>query len=272
MKWEEIDGSVWHIPSEEREKGNAGDLELPQVALDIINAQTTFRQQSLRSRWSWRWTLQRVQRRQEAFDAKVPIPHWTIHDLRRTARSLMSRAGVRPDIAERTLGHAIRRRRGHLRQARATGGEGGCVGRPAGLIENILSYLGGQRRALGSGTMTKLPPGRPSFPYHPTGFVKILEGKNQKHTLRWLMVRQQRDICPEQTWEETFQAVADMESTSKRNVAWPTIESSFRKVESAIKNGEGHKFFISDWPPDTEIRVGAKKRPDISPTSRQKLA
>ena len=32
---------------------------------------------------------------------------WVIHDLRRTARSLMSRAGVRPDIAERVLGHAI---------------------------------------------------------------------------------------------------------------------------------------------------------------------
>jgi integrase len=30
-----------------------------------------------------------------------------MHDLRRTARSLMSRAGVRPDIAERVLGHAI---------------------------------------------------------------------------------------------------------------------------------------------------------------------
>ena len=35
------------------------------------------------------------------------LPHWTIHDLRRTARSLMARAGVRPDIAERVLGHAI---------------------------------------------------------------------------------------------------------------------------------------------------------------------
>ena len=35
------------------------------------------------------------------------MPHWVTHDLRRTARSLMSRAGVRPDIAERVLGHAI---------------------------------------------------------------------------------------------------------------------------------------------------------------------
>jgi integrase len=32
---------------------------------------------------------------------------WVIHDLRRTAHSLMSRAGVDADIAERCLGHVI---------------------------------------------------------------------------------------------------------------------------------------------------------------------
>jgi integrase len=32
---------------------------------------------------------------------------WTTHDLRRTARSLMSRVGVAPDHAERSLGHVI---------------------------------------------------------------------------------------------------------------------------------------------------------------------
>lgn len=52
-----------------------------------------------------------------ALDAKIAeirkaskrpaMPHWTYHDLRRTARSLMSRAGVDPDIAERVLGHVI---------------------------------------------------------------------------------------------------------------------------------------------------------------------
>ena len=36
-----------------------------------------------------------------------PLPRWTTHDLRRTARSLMSRAGVSPDHAERALGHVI---------------------------------------------------------------------------------------------------------------------------------------------------------------------
>ncbi len=30
-----------------------------------------------------------------------------MHDLRRTAKTLMQRAGVRPDISERVLGHVI---------------------------------------------------------------------------------------------------------------------------------------------------------------------
>jgi len=48
-----------------------------------------------------------------AFDRRVteangkPLPRWTTHDLRRTARSLMSRAGVNADHAERCLGHVI---------------------------------------------------------------------------------------------------------------------------------------------------------------------
>ena len=37
----------------------------------------------------------------------APLPNWTLHDLRRTAKTLMVRAGVRPDISERVLGHVI---------------------------------------------------------------------------------------------------------------------------------------------------------------------
>jgi len=41
-------------------------------------------------------------------EAKLPpMPAWRLHDLRRTARSLMSRANVPTDIAERVLGHAL---------------------------------------------------------------------------------------------------------------------------------------------------------------------
>jgi integrase len=41
------------------------------------------------------------------FDEACGVADWTLHDLRRTARSLMSRAGVAPDHAERCLGHVI---------------------------------------------------------------------------------------------------------------------------------------------------------------------
>ena len=40
------------------------------------------------------------------FDELCGVTGWRIHDLRRTARSLMSRAGVRTEIAEMVLGHA----------------------------------------------------------------------------------------------------------------------------------------------------------------------
>jgi integrase len=40
-------------------------------------------------------------------DGKEPIERWTYHDLRRTARSLMSRAKVPADIGERVLGHTM---------------------------------------------------------------------------------------------------------------------------------------------------------------------
>lgn len=42
-----------------------------------------------------------------AADNREPMPRWTLHDLRRTARSLMSRAKVSADHAERVLGHVI---------------------------------------------------------------------------------------------------------------------------------------------------------------------
>lgn len=40
-------------------------------------------------------------------ESREPMPRWTLHDLRRTARSLMSRAKVPADHAERVLGHVI---------------------------------------------------------------------------------------------------------------------------------------------------------------------
>ena len=40
-------------------------------------------------------------------DAACGVTGWTLHDLRRTARSLLSRAGIASDIAEICLGHVL---------------------------------------------------------------------------------------------------------------------------------------------------------------------
>jgi integrase len=118
MRWADIaDDGTWAIPAEAREKGNAIELNLPKAAIDIIRAQPMIgdnpyvfpgrsvkgRDQACMSGWS---------KRKRALDARVAtelpdVPQWQLHDLRRTSRSLMSRAGVPSEHAERVMGHAI---------------------------------------------------------------------------------------------------------------------------------------------------------------------
>jgi integrase len=50
-----------------------------------------------------KWGFARVK---DQLDDLAPAEHWTFHDLRRTAKTLMMKAGVLPHISERVLGHA----------------------------------------------------------------------------------------------------------------------------------------------------------------------
>jgi integrase len=110
MRWEDIDSDgVWTIPTAPGEKGNAGVLVLPQVALDIIHSQPRFIDNDYVLTGRGQTHFNSDGRAKREFDAKLAgVPHWTLHDLRRTASSLMARAGVRSDHAEQTLGHKIR--------------------------------------------------------------------------------------------------------------------------------------------------------------------
>ena len=64
---------------------------------------------------------------------------WVIHDLRRTARSLMSQAGVRPDIAERVLGHAIAGVEGVYDRHHYNDEKSDALNRLAALMERIIN-------------------------------------------------------------------------------------------------------------------------------------
>jgi len=107
MQWDHICEGVWTIPAEAREKVNAGQLRLPQLAIDIIEVCPRSKENPFVFAGRGKKAFNSFSDGKEDLHAKAPIEPWVIHDLRRTARSLMARAGVRSDIAERTLGHVI---------------------------------------------------------------------------------------------------------------------------------------------------------------------
>jgi integrase len=108
MRWDDIVDGEWCIPAAQREKAHAGTLRLSQMALDIIAEQPRIADNPFVFPGRGKGHFNSFSQRKAELDAKLgDMEPWTIHDLRRTARSLMARAGVRPDIAERVLGHAI---------------------------------------------------------------------------------------------------------------------------------------------------------------------
>jgi len=74
--------------------------------------------------------------------AKIePISNWTLHDLRRTAKTLMARAGVRPDISERVLGHVIAGVEGTYDRHSYADEKRDALEKLAAIIERTLSPL-----------------------------------------------------------------------------------------------------------------------------------
>jgi integrase len=140
MKWAELADGTWNIPSEAREKGNAGELVLPQVAVDIISSQPHLvgNQHVFPGRGAK--AMCGFDARKKAFDAKLPdMPNWTLHDLRRTCRSLMSRAGVNDRHAERVLGHVIEGVEGVYDRHAYRDEKAHALRALAGLIDNIVN-------------------------------------------------------------------------------------------------------------------------------------
>jgi integrase len=141
MKWEHLIGKSWFIETEEREKGNAGELVLPQVAIDILKAQPHLVGNPFVFPARGAKAMRGFDARKKLFDTKLPegIPNWTLHDLRRTARSLMSRAGVNSEHAERVLGHVIEGVEGVYDRHAYRDEKAHALRALAGLIERIVN-------------------------------------------------------------------------------------------------------------------------------------
>jgi len=107
IRWDDVVDGTWIIRMAEREKTNAGSLALPPLALSIIEAQPRLvgNPHVFAGRGDEPMDISNAK---YVFDEKMPVlPHWVMHDLRRTSRSLLSRCGVSHEIAERILGHSV---------------------------------------------------------------------------------------------------------------------------------------------------------------------
>src|SRR5262249_2271370 len=122
---------VWHIPRALREKQTAGDLKLPPLALDVAYSQPRLASDNRIFRWPQVRTI-------NDFRETAGLPHWTIHDLRRTARSLMSRAGVETEMSEMVLGHALQGVRKVYDWHEYFDEKGQALAKLAALVERIL--------------------------------------------------------------------------------------------------------------------------------------
>jgi integrase len=110
MRWLDVKTgstcSTWEIAAEARQKGTADAVRLPAAAVAIIGAQPKFSSNPyVFAAARGDGPLNGFNKRKAAFDKACGVTGWTLHDLRRTARSLMSRAGVSEEHAERALGH-----------------------------------------------------------------------------------------------------------------------------------------------------------------------
>jgi integrase len=108
MPWSEIEGSDWLLPAS-RNKTKVELLRpLSAAAMAELSAELST-QPYVFSNDGGATALCGFGALKADFDRATGSmgDRWTLHDLRRTARSLMSRAGVSSDHAERCLGHVI---------------------------------------------------------------------------------------------------------------------------------------------------------------------
>jgi integrase len=107
MVWSELDGSIWTLPAA-RNKVKA-DLARPLsgAAQAVLAELPRFASSPFVFTTSGRRPLRNFVVAKARLDQLSGTSGWQIHDLRRTARSLLSRAGVSAEVVERTLGHVL---------------------------------------------------------------------------------------------------------------------------------------------------------------------
>jgi integrase len=104
MTWDEIDGTDWTLPAARNKTKLDLVRPLSKAAQEVMPVKAG---RHVFSTDGGKTPVSGFSKFKAQLDKKSGVTGWTPHDLRRTARSLMSRAGVPSDHAERCLGHVI---------------------------------------------------------------------------------------------------------------------------------------------------------------------
>ena len=135
MKWSELDGGDWTLPAARNK-----------TKVDLVRPLSRAAQDTLPTRrGEFVFTSDGVtpisgfSKFKRALDKASGTNGWALHDARRTARSLMSRAGVPSDHAERCLGHVIGGVRGVYDRHEYHAEKAQAFEALAALIERIVS-------------------------------------------------------------------------------------------------------------------------------------
>jgi integrase len=146
MRWEEVDSKAWVIPARRYKTGIEHAVPLTESVKGLLGPRR--KSGYVFSSDGGERSFSGFSKSKAALDAAIaalrkrsgrsPMPAWSHHDLRRSARSLMSRAGVSSDHAERVLGHVIPGVRGVYDKWHFFPEKTEAIERLAALVERIL--------------------------------------------------------------------------------------------------------------------------------------
>ena len=107
MTWDEVKEGLWVIPASRYKTNTETALPLSAAALRVLDGIPRIEGCAFVFSTNGRAPIGGFSGFKLRLDAACGVSGWRLHDLRRSARSLLSRAAVMPDIAERCLGHTI---------------------------------------------------------------------------------------------------------------------------------------------------------------------
>ena len=135
MRWAELDGASWSIPGSRTKNGEPQHVHLSDPALVELAAMPRIKGSRFAFTTNGETAVSGFSRAKARLDSRMAelagaeIPHWKLHDLRRTASSGMARCGVDLVVAEKALNHI-------------SGSLGGIAG-----VYNRFAYVDEMRRA-----------------------------------------------------------------------------------------------------------------------------